>query len=450
MARQSPSLPIPSMASAQGYGSYYDGCYWSISFASSPADVITGDYHGGRNLLQIDNVMAVFGTVEWYGNLNKQNKGNITFAENGNVYVGQIDLAEDVHVLMLSMKDLYQSADEFVQNGIGGLNAKWEDGIVSWKMPNGRAVQMINEREGKKWKFQAALINGNEIRLDNNMLFESGLMRAARESAMYYFTWENGLLIYDLRNPSSPSAMIIKDSMPKLPEEKIKGPLDMEFIWIPAGEFPMGSPITEGRSNERPQRWVYVPDFYISSMEITVKQYKQFLEENKQVTPQPEWYWNEWGKSDNHAVTWLTWQEANVFCQWLSSKYKKKFRLPSEAEWEKAAKGFNHRVYPWGNEYNGKQAGTPNGEYLPVGSYPLDKSPFGVLDMAGGVWEWCGDEWTVPVKISSTNEIAEQWRSLRSCGWNYDPDTFRCSYRSGAPASLRSVHIGFRVVCEGF
>jgi len=115
-------------------------------------------------------------------------------------------------------------------------------------------------------------------------------------------------------------------------------------------------------------------------------------------------------------------------------------------EWEKAARGFSYRVYPWGDSYDGSQAGTPNGTYAPVATHPADVSPFGVMDMAGGVWEWCADSWDLGT-TGGTNAPA-QGRALRSCGWNFDPDTFRCSYRSGAASDTRSVHIGFRVVCD--
>jgi len=442
--------PDATMASSQGYGSYYDGCYWTISFASSPADVITGDYYGGRNLLQIDNILAVFGSVEWYGSIKKQNNGNISFAENGNVFIGQIDLAEDVHILTVDVKNKYRSIDEFLENWVKKTNPRWENGVLSFLDRDGQDVKMINVRNGDKWKFHKALINDRELRLDNNILYECKFMQSVRESAIYYFVRENDLFLYDLHNPQVPIINLSKNYLPQLSEQEKKGPLGMNFIWIPAGEFPMGSPITEGRVNERPQKWVFVPDFYISTTEVTVGQYKQFLAENKQFVQPPDWYWKEWGVSDNHAMTWVTWEEANEFCKWMSIRYKKKYRLPSEAEWEKAAKGFTHRVYPWGDEYNGAQAGTPNGTYMPVGSHPLDRSPFGVLDMAGGVWEWCSDEWKIAGSTDDQGMATNEWRSLRSCGWNYDPDTFRCSYRSGAPSSLRSVHIGFRVVCEGF
>ena len=150
-------------------------------------------------------------------------------------------------------------------------------------------------------------------------------------------------------------------------------------------------------------------------------------------------------------MTWVSWEEAENFCRWLSSRSGRKFRLPTEAEWEKAASGYAHRVYPWGDSYDGTQSGTKNGIYAPAGEHPLDVSPFGVRGMAGNAWEWCGDWYgadayaTMPYSNPHGSELGKQ-RVLRGCGWNFDPDTFRCSYRSRLEPMERTVHIGFRVV----
>ena len=240
---------------------------------------------------------------------------------------------------------------------------------------------------------------------------------------------------------------------PALPPAATNGPAGIRLIYIPPGEFPMGSPATEGRRNERPLRWVTAPGFYISETEITVKQYQAFLKANPKAAPPPEWYAQEWGKTDQHPMTWVSWDEARAFCQWLSATSGRTYRLPTEAEWEKAARGYTYRVYPWGDDYDGTQSGTPNGEYAPVGQHPLDVSPFGVRGMAGNAWEWCADWYdavaheTQPAR-DPRGPGKGQDRVLRGCGWNFDPDTFRCAYRSRLAPSERSVHIGFRVVME--
>jgi formylglycine-generating enzyme required for sulfatase activity len=214
----------------------------------------------------------------------------------------------------------------------------------------------------------------------------------------------------------------------------------------------MGSAAAEGRENERPQAWIEVDPFYISRTEVTLAQYRQYLAATGTADPFPQGYLERHVPTDDHAVTWVTHRDAEAFCAWMSTLGFGTFRLPTEAEWEKAAKGFSHRAYPWGDRYDGTQSGSKNGEYAPVGSHPVDSSPFGALDMAGNVWEWCRDGYapdTYARRESPRNPVGPAdtgLRVLRSCGWNYDPDTFRCSYRSGAAPDTRSVHIGFRVV----
>ena len=215
----------------------------------------------------------------------------------------------------------------------------------------------------------------------------------------------------------------------------------------------MGSPLTEGRENERPQRWVHVDGFYLAKTEVTAGQYRAYLAANRKAAQPPEWYWKERAKTDDYPMAWVNWSEANAFCQWLSRQDGGSYRLPTEAEWEKAAKGFSHRAYPWGEEYDGTQSGTRNGTYAPVGSKETDVSPFGALDMAGNLWEWCADWFgakyyeAAPVRSPKGPDSGE-FRSLRGCGWNFDPDTFRCSYRTRFSPQERSLHIGFRVVRE--
>jgi len=219
--------------------------------------------------------------------------------------------------------------------------------------------------------------------------------------------------------------------------ESVVGPLGMRFLYVPPGPFVMGAPAGEGHERERPQRWLRLPGYYLAEAEVTVAQYRAYLTATGREGP-PDWFYADWGKTPQHPVAWVNWEEATVFCKWLSEQDPEhRYRLPTEAEWEKAAKGFRHRVYPWGDDYDGSQSGTKNGTYAPVATIAGDRGPFGHRDMAGNVWEWCAD-WTVEGKT----------RSLRGCGWNYDPDTFRTSYRSQLAPETRSVHVGFRVVRE--
>ena len=445
--------PNVTMASAQGCGSYYDGCYWSISFASSPGNVITGTYPGGRNILQRGNVMAVFGAVSWHGKLQKGTDGNTTIGGDGKAFVGQIDLDGECHVLMVG--DVSEYADEAAfRRAFTSLGAQFDGGVVFWTMPNGKKVRMVNERCGAGWRLVSAWQDDRRIRPDTNLLYDSPQMRSVRGSAQIEVLHDGRKQTYDFCDPEKPRVRTSRRAkLSDLPPDTIEGPLGMQFLHIPAGEFPMGSEAAEGRENERPQRWVHVDGFYVSKTEVKVGQYKQFLAKNPKIPPPPEQYFEGWAKTDDYPMGWVSWDEADAFCTWLSKQDKHTYRLPTEAEWEKAAKGYAHRVYPWGADYDGSQSGTRNGTYAPVGAKATDCSPFGVLDLAGNVWEWCSDWFapdayrTGPVRNPRGPETG-QFRSLRGCGWNFDPDTFRCSYRSRWDPKRRSIHIGFRVVRE--
>jgi formylglycine-generating enzyme required for sulfatase activity len=431
--------PEVTMASAQGWGSYYDGCYWSISFASSPRDLITGQYAGGRNLMQVDNVLIVFGTTDWRGAIKPDRDGVFTIGETECAIVGQVDLEEDAHVLLAATKD--KVADRAaMRKALEGLRATWSNGVVRLVLPDGCPLVMENERAGAQWRMTRATVAGRETPAWQAWQIEAPFMRSERDSGLYRMIFGGKTLVYDLRDPLKPEIRTAReDRLPATPPAEWKGPDGMDFVWIPAGEFPMGSGLTEGRENERPQKWVRVDGFDMSRTEVTVEQYRRFLADTPDVPPPPDWYWKEWGDSPRKAMTYVSHAEAARFCTWLSKKSGRACRLPTEAEWEKAAKGFSHRAYPWGDGYDGSQAGTPNGTYAETGTHPRDVSPFGVRDMAGGVWEWCGDDF-------DRAPAGAAWKALRGCGWNYDPDTFRCAYRSGADPATRSVHIGFRVV----
>ncbi len=431
--------PSATMASAQGSGSYYDGCYWTISFATSPRDVITGHYGGGRTILQVDNVMAVFGTAQWRGGLKPETDGNRKIASAGPAWVGQVDLDADCHVFLLSDGSGHPDLPSF-RAALDALQAAFTNAVVSWVMPDGRPVRLTVRRDGERRQFVQATVAGADWPLLSGMLIDSPWVRSVRESAVLEVIHANTVWTYDLRDPKEPRTDIRHGGrFAPLPPATLDGPLGIRLRLIPGGAFPMGSGVTEGHADEHPVRWVPVDACYLSEFEITVGQYRQYLEAVPEAARLPDWYWSEWGKTDRHAMTWISGDEAAAFCGWLSKQDGRAYRLPTEEEWEKGARGFTYRVYPWGDTYDGSQAGTPNGTYDPVGSKPADRSPFGLLDMAGGVWEWC---------TAGEAPVAAGRRILRGCGWNFDPDTFRCAYRSAWEGTNRSVHLGFRIACN--
>jgi formylglycine-generating enzyme required for sulfatase activity len=174
--------------------------------------------------------------------------------------------------------------------------------------------------------------------------------------------------------------------------------LGIEWVQITAGEFLMGDNFNEGENDELPVHTVYLSEYYISKYEVTFAQYDTFCQETQWDRPQDYG----WGRG-NRPVIYVSWSDAKQFCEWLSQKTGKKFNLPSEAQWEKAARDTEQPRYPWGDSpptctivnYGCDQ------QTHPVGSHPEGVSPYGVHDMAGNVSEWCLDNYNAPYYSSS-------------------------------------------------
>jgi len=445
--------PAITMASAQGSGSYYDGSYCSISFTSSPNHVIIARDGKQRTIFQRRNVLMTFGQVAWHGPLRKTVEGNITVGGDEQAWVAQLDLPEQCHLLLVAERADY--ADEAaVRQAMQALNATITDGVVTWTAPDGARVRATTTPQDGHRRLAGVTVDSEPVRLDRNLLYNTPTLRSVRDSAVIEVLDGPRLLVYDFRDPARPALRVVPNGkLTPIPAERVDGALGMRFRYIPPGEFVLGSGLNEGRANERPQRRLTLNGFYLGETEVTVGQWKAYLAANPTAPSLPDWYVKEWGKTDRHPVAWVNWQEAVAFCRWLSDTTGRAYRLPTEAEWEKAASGYTHQAYPWGDTYDSTQSGTPNGEYAPAGEHPLDVSPFGVRGMAGNVWEWCAD-WYAPDAYAAlpehdpTGPALGTGRVLRGCGWNFDPDTFRCSYRSRLAPTDRSVHIGFRVVLE--
>lgn len=162
------------------------------------------------------------------------------------------------------------------------------------------------------------------------------------------------------------------------------------MVLVEAGLFIMGvdpdpgSP-AEGRPDEQPAHRVFLDAYYIDLYEVTNAQYKRFVDDTGWRIPR--WWKNGVYQNgmDYHPVTGVTWDDAAAYVAWAGK------RLPTEAEWEKAARGPLERRYPWGNRFNMKKGNFQSEFTRPVGSYPAGVSPYGCYDMAGNVWEWVYD-----------------------------------------------------------
>ena len=246
------------------------------------------------------------------------------------------------------------------------------------------------------------------------------------------------------------------------------------LIPIPAGPFLMGSSNadTQADANEKPQHSLILPDYWIGKTPVTNAQFRPFVEgdgyRNRQYWTQAGWQWREqeknvkpgywddkqWNGAD-YPLVGVSWFEAVAYCRWLSAQTSHEFRLPNEAEWEKAARGTDGRIWPWGNTWevgrcNSKEAGI--GKTTPVGQYPNGASPYGVLDMAGNVWEWCATKWGKPYPYQIEDEWQDAYleqdvsRIWRGGSWYFEQKLVRGASRNDyVIARYRFNFMGLRV-----
>jgi formylglycine-generating enzyme required for sulfatase activity len=226
----------------------------------------------------------------------------------------------------------------------------------------------------------------------------------------------------------------------------------MVMVYVPAGEFAMGS---ERLDNEKPVHTVYLDSFWIDRTEVTNAQFRHCVEAGACQAPTtcddgfPN-YGDE-GKA-NSPVVCADWSQAESYCRWAGA------RLPTEAEWEKAARGTDGRVYPWGNDpascdrvntYVDSEGGRCVGHAVDVGSYPAGASPYGALDMAGNVWEWVADWYDAEYYARSPLHNPQGpesglFKVLRGGCWLYGSSDIRTAFRVEDPPTIRRYQIGFR------
>jgi len=259
--------------------------------------------------------------------------------------------------------------------------------------------------------------------------------------------------------------------------------LGYELIYIPAGSFTMGSDDPRLKGACRPQHTVEVGAYCIGRRPVTNADYQRFIEDNPDC-PVPyspmrfaqRYNWDRQARTfprglEDHPVVLVTWQDARAYCRWLSEVTGYRCRLPSEAEWEKAATALpslgssslrselqaKNRVYPWGDEFDEERCNVDAHAALrlessPVGQYsPTGDSPYGLVDMAGNVWEWTGSLYRpYPYDADDGREDAdvEGKRVVRGGAYDEGPLLARCAWRDGVPPDRRAANIGFRVACE--
>jgi formylglycine-generating enzyme required for sulfatase activity len=215
----------------------------------------------------------------------------------------------------------------------------------------------------------------------------------------------------------------------------------------------MGDNFNEGMDNERPVHTVYLDEYRISKNEVTFEQYDVFCDETNRIKPDDRG----WGR-ENMPVFYVSWNDAQAFCDWLSEKTGKKIHLPTEAQWEKAARGTDQRRYPWGNSAPDCNIANFTGcgsQTLPVGTHPDGVSPYGIFDMAGNVAELCQDWYDGGYySVSPINNPQGPEEGIlkihRGGGWINSADRLRCTVRSGYDPVDKVSYVGFRICWDSF
>jgi formylglycine-generating enzyme required for sulfatase activity len=280
--------------------------------------------------------------------------------------------------------------------------------------------------------------------------------------------------------------------MPHATEVPAASTLDVELVYIPSGNFVMGSDPHQSefvQDDELPQHTLTLPAYYLGRTPVTNRQYLSFVDARGYRRPE-HWPSDTFPESlADHPVINVTWYDAMAYCAWLTEQLnvggcKVKvwraeqwelvdidcktwhFQLPSEAEWEKAARGTDGRIYPWGNLWDAKRCNTKESRSVattPVDAYPLGASPYGVLDMVGNVWEWTRTLWGVDIlnalfrypynAADGREDVAADkgmYRVLRGGSYNYGRDAARCASRNRLMPGQGIWYVGFRValVCQ--
>ncbi len=275
--------------------------------------------------------------------------------------------------------------------------------------------------------------------------------------------------------PAEPTPVVLVELPPAqpVPGQPWTDPTTgMAFVWVPAGCFQMGSPVSEpGRTvDEAPRHEVCVDGFWLGKTEVTNAQYRRYRPGHRI----GQYHGNSFD-GDSQPVARVNWQNAQEYIRWVSGKTGRPFRLPTEAEWEYAARGGSTTARSWGREkvdacryanVHDRTSKRVNTNYTweshdcddgypvtaPVGSF--QPNGFGLYDMLGNVWEWCSDWYGDTYYRESTRNnpagpASGMYRVFRGGSWEIEPRGVRSAHRGGDVPTHRATTIGFRLVLPG-
>lgn len=236
----------------------------------------------------------------------------------------------------------------------------------------------------------------------------------------------------------------------------------IRFLWIPGGRFRMGlaeltSNWLRNKLSAMPAHSVEMSPFWLAETPVTNQQYEHFM--NATGRGEPKHWRDSRFNGPLQPVVGVTWMDAQAFCDWLAEQPGKRVVLPTEAQWEFAARGEDNRRYPWGDDVPDKTrahyAYNHGAMTSPVGHFPAGMGPFGTLDQAGNVWEWCRDSWDekaykgrgeLTIDPLSMSRVATM-RAFRGGSWANSAEDLHTAFRDGDDVSHTADGIGFRVAC---
>ncbi|MCP4540044.1 MAG: formylglycine-generating enzyme family protein [Chloroflexi bacterium] len=237
---------------------------------------------------------------------------------------------------------------------------------------------------------------------------------------------------------------------------RVRFSLEPQVVCVPAGEFLRGSE-ARGKAvspSEKPQRWIHLDEYWIAKYPVTNAQYAVFVSATGHRAPK---HWDGGlppDTAENHPVVNVNWHDARAYCQWLTEITGKHYLLPTEAQWEKAARGTDGRLFPWGNNWDRQKCNAMTKEQQGatlVGAYsPQGDSPYGCVDMAGNVSEWVFDwykeDYYIRPSVSENprGPLSGETKTLRGGSWSDDTRGVRSANRAHSDPTLVSPEIGFR------
>jgi formylglycine-generating enzyme required for sulfatase activity len=243
-------------------------------------------------------------------------------------------------------------------------------------------------------------------------------------------------------------------------EEWVEPITKIRFLWVPGGQFMMGSQEDEPDSNdaEKPAHLVTLRGFWLAETPVTNAQYREYMMA-REAAAEPEYWRNRRFSSRDQPVVGVNWDEARIFCMWLRGVSGRPIDLPSEAQWERAARGEDGRRYPWGSKppHTSRACFARNAlgglQTTSVGMYPAGRGPYGHLDLAGNVWELCRDAWDpsayarpyVWAQVDPYVQNLSTLRASRGGSWKSSAEFLRAAARYEFPSTGRGDSLGFRV-----